>query len=45
MLDSETILSVEEVPYLGDYTYDILTASDDGSYVAAGVLVGSTLAR
>jgi hypothetical protein len=38
------VLGVELVPYAHDRTYDILPASDSGTYLAAGVLLGSTLA-
>jgi hypothetical protein len=38
------VVSVELVPYQHDRTYDILPASDSGTYVAAGALLASTLA-
>ena len=38
------IVAAEIVPYGHDATYDILPASDSGTYFAAGALVGSTLA-
>lgn len=38
------VLAVELVPYTHDRTYDILPASDSGTYLAAGALLGSTLA-
>lgn len=44
-LDGVPIRSVELVPYAHDATYDILPDSETATYVAAGVLVGSTLAR
>jgi hypothetical protein len=44
-LDGVMILSVELVPYPHDATYDILPDGETGTYVAAGVLVGSTLAH
>jgi hypothetical protein len=44
-LAGAAIGSVELVPYGRPYTYDILPDSDTGTYVAAGALVGSTLAR
>jgi hypothetical protein len=44
VLDGHAIVSAERVPYGRDATYDILPASDTGSYFAAGVRVGSTLA-
>jgi hypothetical protein len=31
------------VPYPHRFTYDILPASDSGTYFAGGVLIGSTL--
>ena len=37
------VLSAEMVPYTHDRTYDILPASDSGTYVAGGALIGSTL--
>jgi hypothetical protein len=37
------VLSAHVVPYPGAYTYDILPASDSGSYFAGGLLIGSTL--
>lgn len=43
-LDGVRIESSELVPFGFERTYDILPASDTGAYVAAGVLVGSTLA-
>ena len=42
-VDGVAVLSRREVPYDDAYTYDILPASDSHTYVAAGVLVGSTL--
>ena len=45
LLDGVRILSVETIPYAFDATYDILPVSDTGTYVAGGVLIGSTLAR
>lgn len=38
------IAKVEVIPYGYDFTYDILPASDSGTYFAGGALVGSTLA-
>ena len=43
-LDGARIVSAELVPYLHGFTYDILPASDTATYVAAGALIGSTLA-
>ena len=37
------IRSARFVPYAAAYTYDILPASDSGTYFAGGVLIGSTL--
>lgn len=37
------IRSARVVPYAAAYTYDILPASDSGTYFAGGVLIGSTL--
>jgi hypothetical protein len=42
-LDGVTVLSRCEVSYADSYTYDILPGSDTHTYVAAGVLVGTTL--
>jgi hypothetical protein len=43
-LGDSIIVALDRVPYDEPYTYDILPASDTGSYFAAGALVGSTLA-
>jgi hypothetical protein len=43
-LDGVPIVDARMVPFRFDRTYDILPASDTGTYYAAGVLVGSTLA-
>ena len=43
-MDGVPVLSVELIPYLYSHTYDILPDSAGGTYVAAGVLVGSSLA-
>jgi hypothetical protein len=43
-LDGVRIVSAALVPYRHSHTYDILPASDTGTYYAGGVLVGSTLA-
>jgi hypothetical protein len=37
------VVTAEVVPYAHDFTYDILPASDSGTYFAGGALVGSTL--
>jgi hypothetical protein len=42
-LDDAVVLSRRDVAYTEPYTYDILPESETHSYVAAGVLVGSTL--
>jgi hypothetical protein len=42
-LDGDLVVSREVVPYPHGYTYDILPASDGGSYVASGLLIGTTL--
>jgi hypothetical protein len=42
-LGGVTIVGAETVPYDFPYTYDILPASDTGTYFAEGVLIGSTL--
>lgn len=42
-LDGEAIVSRELVPYQFAFTYDILPASSTGTYVANGLLIGSTL--
>ena len=44
-LDGHAIQSVEPIPYAYEDTYDILPASDTGTYFAAGMLIGSTLTR
>ena len=43
-LDGVTILDSQIIPYEHSATYDILPDSDTGTYFAAGVLLGSTLA-
>jgi hypothetical protein len=43
LLDGHAIESVEMIPYAHEYTYDILPASDTGTYFAAGMQIGSTL--
>jgi hypothetical protein len=43
-LDGQQIQSVDLIAYTHDATYDILPASDTGTYFAAGLQVGSTLA-
>jgi hypothetical protein len=42
-IDQARVVRSERVPYQHSHTYDILPASDSGSYVAGGVLIGSTL--
>jgi hypothetical protein len=43
LLEGAIVVDSDEVPYDEPYTYDILSASDSRAYVAAGVLVGTTL--
>jgi len=43
LVDRTRIERVELIPYTHDSTYDILPASETGTYFAAGVLIGSTL--
>jgi hypothetical protein len=43
VLDHTRIEHVELIPYMHDSTYDILPASDTGTYFAAGVLIGTTM--
>jgi hypothetical protein len=43
-LDGILVLSSRQVPYADSFTYDILPASETHTYVAAGALVGTTLA-
>lgn len=42
-LDRTPITGIEVIPYTHPFTYDILPASENGEYVAGGVLIGSTL--
>lgn len=42
-LDGATVISVEQVSYPDDATYDILPAGDTGFYWANGILMASTL--
>jgi len=44
-IDGVRVLEKRAVSYEQPFTYDILPASDSGTYFAAGVLVGSTLAE
>jgi hypothetical protein len=43
LLDGDTIIMRELRPYPHAFTYDILPASSTGTYVANGLLIGSTL--
>jgi hypothetical protein len=43
-LDGAPVLGARLIRYDQPFTYDILPASDTGTYLAGGVLVGSTLA-
>jgi hypothetical protein len=42
-LDGHAIESLSLVPYAHPFTYDILPASETGTYFAADALIGSTL--
>ncbi len=42
-LGDTEVVSLAMVPYREPFTYDILPASDTGSYLAAGAWIGSTL--
>jgi hypothetical protein len=42
-LDGVRVISAKLVPYEHSRTYDILPASDSGTYYAGGVLIGSTM--
>jgi hypothetical protein len=42
-LDGLEIVNASVIPYAHAFTYDILPASDSGTYYAAGALIGSTL--
>jgi hypothetical protein len=45
-LGGSLVIGVEtSVPYPHAFTYDILPSSSDGTYFAAGALIGSTLAH
>jgi hypothetical protein len=43
MLDGQQVHSIQLIPYAHEATYDILPASDTGTYFASGVRIGSTL--
>jgi hypothetical protein len=45
LLDGQAITSAELIPYEHAFTYDILPASETGTYYAGGALIGSTLKR
>jgi hypothetical protein len=45
ILEGATVVARSEIPYDEPFTYDIFPASDSHVYVAAGVLVGTTLHR
>jgi hypothetical protein len=45
VLEGATVVARSEIPYDEPFTYDIFPASDSHAYVAAGVLVGTTLHR
>jgi hypothetical protein len=42
-LRGASVIGVMELPYRHPYTHDILPASESGTYIAAGVLIASTL--
>ena len=42
-LEGASVVERRDVAYADPYTYDIRPASETHSYVAAGVMVGSTL--
>ncbi len=42
-LDGDRVASVVQVPYHHEHTYDVLPASDTGTYFAGGLRIGSTL--
>lgn len=42
-LGDQAVVSVATLPYDHAHTYDILPASDTGTYLAAGALIGTTL--
>lgn len=42
-LDGHELIGAEVVPYTYPFTYDVLPASNTGTYFAAGALIGSTL--
>jgi hypothetical protein len=44
-LDGIKIRDVLAAPYAHEFTYDILPASDTGTYFAGGALIGSTMAK
>jgi hypothetical protein len=44
LLHGRRVVEVTTIAYQHSHTYDILPASDSGSYFASGALVGSTLA-
>jgi hypothetical protein len=43
LLDGTRVVSAHRVPYQHAFTYDILPASESGTYFAGGALIGSTL--
>jgi hypothetical protein len=45
ILDGVRVVSAQWVTYKYNFTYDILPASDTGSYFAGGLLLGSTLQK
>jgi hypothetical protein len=45
LLGGARVVALRSIPYRYSHTYDILPASDSGTYVAGGALIGSTLRR
>ncbi len=45
VVDNSTVVVAKQVPYEGEYTYDILPSGDTGIYWANGIPVRSTLAE
>jgi hypothetical protein len=42
-IDGSRVVGVERIPYSGERTYDLLPSGPTGTYVADGILLGSTL--
>jgi hypothetical protein len=45
LLGDARVAAVEQVPYEEPFTYDILPASDSGTYFSSGAWLGSTMHR